>query len=236
MSLGYEWQSLFKLCLPVFSQSSYHGSGKIWPMRTSQSDRGGDKAGSGRVEPWRKFVRDLTSGSHHQSMWQFSSFITESILKPLLTASSLSVSRSHDLQEPSVKDRIILPAIKLNRFTNHTTSYTIKNPTGELFTYTPSGKVRTLQLIKVIVQFVCRPNPIAEVNVSNAHFCKPCICWNCTFFGVSISISCCDNAVLQTWLSLGTKNTWLGFGKKNHDLNYVVLSAQTHNKIVPTSI
>uniref|UniRef100_A0A3Q1IX74 Uncharacterized protein n=1 Tax=Anabas testudineus TaxID=64144 RepID=A0A3Q1IX74_ANATE len=35
---------------------------------------------------------------------------------------------------------IILPAIKLSRFTNHTTSYTIKNPTGELFTYTPSGK------------------------------------------------------------------------------------------------
>uniref|UniRef100_A0A671WNU6 Poly [ADP-ribose] polymerase n=1 Tax=Sparus aurata TaxID=8175 RepID=A0A671WNU6_SPAAU len=74
-------------------------------QKTSQSDRGGDK-----------FVRDLTSGSHHQSM-------------------------SHDLQEPSVKDSIILPAIKLNHFTNHTTSYTIKNPTGELFTYTPSGKV-----------------------------------------------------------------------------------------------
>lgn len=29
----------------------------------------------------------------------------------------------------------------MNRFANHTTSYAIKNPTGELLTYTPSGKV-----------------------------------------------------------------------------------------------
>uniref|UniRef100_A0A3Q1JZS8 PARP catalytic domain-containing protein n=1 Tax=Anabas testudineus TaxID=64144 RepID=A0A3Q1JZS8_ANATE len=49
---------------------------------------------------------------------------------------------------------IILPAIKLSRFTNHTTSYTIKNPTGELFTYTPSGKssarLSTKQLIELL--------------------------------------------------------------------------------------
>lgn len=51
----------------------------------------------------------------------------------------LSVTRS---DEPTVGGKIILPAIKLNRFTNHTTSYTIKNPSGELFTYTPNGKVR----------------------------------------------------------------------------------------------
>lgn len=57
----------------------------------------------------------------------------------LFTAPSLAVSRSNDLQE-----RIILPSRKLNRFMNHTTSYTIKNPTGELFTYTPNGKVQTL--------------------------------------------------------------------------------------------
>lgn len=61
-----------------------------------------------------------------------------------LTSPSLAVSRSNDLQVPSVKERIILPTRKLNRFMNHTTSYTIKNPTGELFTYTPNGKVRTL--------------------------------------------------------------------------------------------
>uniref|UniRef100_A0A672F829 Poly(ADP-ribose) polymerase family member 6 n=1 Tax=Salarias fasciatus TaxID=181472 RepID=A0A672F829_SALFA len=41
---------------------------------------------------------------------------------------------------PLSKGRIVLPAMKLNRFTNHTASYTIKNPAGELFTYTPSGK------------------------------------------------------------------------------------------------
>uniref|UniRef100_A0A3P9DU55 Poly(ADP-ribose) polymerase family member 6 n=1 Tax=Maylandia zebra TaxID=106582 RepID=A0A3P9DU55_9CICH len=40
---------------------------------------------------------------------------------------------------PLSKRRIILPTMKLNRLTNHTTSYTIKNP-GELFTSTPSGK------------------------------------------------------------------------------------------------
>uniref|UniRef100_A0A3B4WY46 Poly(ADP-ribose) polymerase family member 6 n=1 Tax=Seriola lalandi dorsalis TaxID=1841481 RepID=A0A3B4WY46_SERLL len=34
-------------------------------------------------------------------------------------------------------------SMKLSRFTNHTTSYTFKNPPGELFTYTPSGKVQT---------------------------------------------------------------------------------------------
>jgi len=41
------------------------------------------------------------------------------------------------------RGRTNLRAMKQNRFTNHTASYTIKNPVGELFTYTPSGKVRT---------------------------------------------------------------------------------------------
>uniref|UniRef100_A0A3Q0SQP9 Poly(ADP-ribose) polymerase family member 6 n=1 Tax=Amphilophus citrinellus TaxID=61819 RepID=A0A3Q0SQP9_AMPCI len=52
----------------------------------------------------------------------------------------LPLSKYEALQEPAVRGRIILPAMKLNSFTNHTTSYTIKNPIGELFTYTPSGK------------------------------------------------------------------------------------------------
>ncbi|XP_073327924.1 protein mono-ADP-ribosyltransferase PARP6-like [Pagrus major] len=64
----------------------------------------------------------------------------------------LPPSKSHDLQEPSVKERIILPAIKLSRFTNHTTSYTIKNPTGELFTYTPSGKRVVVSAVKSSAQ------------------------------------------------------------------------------------
>lgn len=55
----------------------------------------------------------------------------------IFTAPSLTVSRSND-----PKERISLPTTKLNRFANHTTSYTIKNTNGELFTYTPSGKVR----------------------------------------------------------------------------------------------
>lgn len=60
-------------------------------------------------------------------------------LESPFTAFSLTVSRSSELQEPKIN----LPAMKLNRFNNHTTSYAIKNPTGEIFTYTSSGKVRT---------------------------------------------------------------------------------------------
>ncbi|XP_019712600.1 poly [ADP-ribose] polymerase 6-like [Hippocampus comes] len=52
----------------------------------------------------------------------------------------LPLSRSNTLQDRSLRGRIILPPMKLNHFANHTTSYNIKNPSGELFTYTPSGK------------------------------------------------------------------------------------------------
>ncbi|TKS73596.1 Poly [ADP-ribose] polymerase 6 [Collichthys lucidus] len=51
-------------------------------------------------------------------------------------------------KEPTMKERIFLPVKKLNRFTNHTTSYSIKNPTGELFTYTPSGKRVVVSAVK----------------------------------------------------------------------------------------
>ncbi|XP_069564206.1 protein mono-ADP-ribosyltransferase PARP6-like [Brachyistius frenatus] len=61
-------------------------------------------------------------------------------------------NRSDGYQEPAVKDRIILPAMKLNRFTNQTTSYAIKNPTGELFTYTPSGKRVMVSAVKSSAQ------------------------------------------------------------------------------------
>uniref|UniRef100_A0A671WH75 Poly [ADP-ribose] polymerase n=1 Tax=Sparus aurata TaxID=8175 RepID=A0A671WH75_SPAAU len=105
---------------------------------------------------------------------QLQNFITESILKPLLTASSLLVSRSHDLQEPSVKDSIILPAIKLNHFTNHTTSYTIKNPTGELFTYTPSGKsvncsMQSIQKSQKLLNFGNNKNDL--ITTRKRHVC-----------------------------------------------------------------
>ncbi|XP_077374160.1 protein mono-ADP-ribosyltransferase PARP6-like isoform X2 [Festucalex cinctus] len=52
----------------------------------------------------------------------------------------LPLSKSNTLQDRSLRGRIVLPAMKLNHFANHTTSYNIKNPSGELFTYMPSGK------------------------------------------------------------------------------------------------
>lgn len=61
-------------------------------------------------------------------------------------------NRQKELQEPAVRGRIILPAMKLNSFTNHTTSYTIKNPIGELFTYTPSGKRVMVSAVKSSAQ------------------------------------------------------------------------------------
>ncbi|XP_068458536.1 protein mono-ADP-ribosyltransferase PARP6-like [Clinocottus analis] len=53
-------------------------------------------------------------------------------------------------KEPTLKARSIPPAV--NRFTNHTTSYAIKNPTGELFTYTPSGKRVAVSAVKSSTQ------------------------------------------------------------------------------------
>lgn len=52
--------------------------------------------------------------------------------------------RSNNLQQAPAREKVFLPGMNLNCFTKHSTSYIIKNPTGELFTYTPSGKVRTL--------------------------------------------------------------------------------------------
>ncbi|XP_068580276.1 protein mono-ADP-ribosyltransferase PARP6-like [Cebidichthys violaceus] len=66
----------------------------------------------------------------------------------------LPPSKSSELQEPSLKARIISPA--MTRFTNHTTSYAIKNPTGELFTYTPSGKRVAVSAVKSSAQLSTR--------------------------------------------------------------------------------
>ncbi|XP_029289868.1 protein mono-ADP-ribosyltransferase PARP6-like isoform X1 [Cottoperca gobio] len=60
----------------------------------------------------------------------------------------LPPSKSSELQEPAVKRRIIAPAMKLNQ----TTSYTIKNPAGEFFTYTPSGKRVVVSAVKSSAQ------------------------------------------------------------------------------------
>ncbi|XP_035011881.2 protein mono-ADP-ribosyltransferase PARP6 [Hippoglossus stenolepis] len=64
----------------------------------------------------------------------------------------LPLSKSNELQPPSMKGRVFLPGIKLSRFTNHTTYYTIKNPRGELFTYTPSGKRVLVSAVKSSAQ------------------------------------------------------------------------------------
>ncbi|XP_008304470.1 poly [ADP-ribose] polymerase 6-like [Stegastes partitus] len=64
----------------------------------------------------------------------------------------LPQSKSNGLHEPAERSKILLPAIKLNRFTNRQTSYAIKNPTGELFTYTPSGKRVVVSAVKSSAQ------------------------------------------------------------------------------------
>ncbi|XP_062245704.1 protein mono-ADP-ribosyltransferase PARP6-like [Platichthys flesus] len=64
----------------------------------------------------------------------------------------LPLSKSNELQPPSMKGRLFLPGRKLSRFTNHTSYYTIKNPRGELFTYTPSGKRVLVSAVKSSAQ------------------------------------------------------------------------------------
>ncbi|XP_051916359.1 protein mono-ADP-ribosyltransferase PARP6-like isoform X2 [Hippocampus zosterae] len=64
----------------------------------------------------------------------------------------LPLSRSNTLQDRSLRGRIILPPMKLNHFVNHTTSYNIKNPSGELFTYTPGGKRVAVSSVKSSAQ------------------------------------------------------------------------------------
>ncbi|XP_045893726.1 protein mono-ADP-ribosyltransferase PARP6-like isoform X1 [Micropterus dolomieu] len=60
----------------------------------------------------------------------------------------LLLSKSNELQE----QKIILPARKQNRFTNHTSSYTSKNHRGELFAYTASGKRVVVSAVKSSAQ------------------------------------------------------------------------------------
>ncbi|KAM9754517.1 protein mono-ADP-ribosyltransferase PARP6 isoform 1-T1 [Menidia menidia] len=59
--------------------------------------------------------------------------------------------KSNQIQEPALRGRTNLRAMK-NRFTNRTTSYNIKNPVGELFTYSPSGKKVMVSAVKTSAQ------------------------------------------------------------------------------------
>lgn len=67
----------------------------------------------------------------------------------------LSESRFSEAQEPCVKESSLSPPTKLSHFTNHTTSYNIKNPAGDLFTYIPSGKVRSLSTVVFFSSSLC---------------------------------------------------------------------------------
>ncbi|XP_063765894.1 protein mono-ADP-ribosyltransferase PARP6-like isoform X3 [Eleginops maclovinus] len=60
----------------------------------------------------------------------------------------LTKAKSSELHERTVKGRIISPAMKIN----HATSYTINNPQGDLFTYTPSGKRVVVSAVKSSAQ------------------------------------------------------------------------------------
>lgn len=100
--------------------------------------RGNIKKFRARLSIWLLLSKYVTINSAVLSLIQY-------VLESLFTASSLTVGRSNELQE----QKIILPARKQNRFTNHTSSYTSKNHRGELFAYTASGKVRTPSLCDI---------------------------------------------------------------------------------------
>ncbi|XP_067091080.1 protein mono-ADP-ribosyltransferase PARP6-like [Osmerus mordax] len=57
------------------------------------------------------------------------------------------MSRSNT-QEQTLKAKLLVPDLKVNRLMNRTISYTIKNPNGELFTYTPNGKRVVVSAVK----------------------------------------------------------------------------------------
>ncbi|KAK7877517.1 hypothetical protein WMY93_031763 [Mugilogobius chulae] len=56
----------------------------------------------------------------------------------------LPSSKSNEPQGPNGRSRIILPSVNLNRFSNTTASYAIKNPTGELFAYHSNWESRVM--------------------------------------------------------------------------------------------
>ncbi|XP_020559598.1 poly [ADP-ribose] polymerase 6-like isoform X2 [Oryzias latipes] len=60
----------------------------------------------------------------------------------------LPLSKSSKTEDPTVKGRMNLTSVKRHRLMSHSTSYTIKNPSGELFTYTPSGKRVMVSAVK----------------------------------------------------------------------------------------
>ncbi|KAF3854976.1 hypothetical protein F7725_023031 [Dissostichus mawsoni] len=85
-----------------------------------------------------------SSGTIKKFRARLSSWLTKANQRSLF----LTVSRSSELQERPARGRIISPAMKINR----ANSYTINNPPGDLFTYTPSGKRVVVSAVKSSAQ------------------------------------------------------------------------------------
>ncbi|XP_013876983.1 poly [ADP-ribose] polymerase 6 [Austrofundulus limnaeus] len=64
----------------------------------------------------------------------------------------LPLAKQNEIQDPAVRGRKNLPAIKQKCFPTLTTSYPIKNPAGELFTYTADEKKVVVSAVKSSVQ------------------------------------------------------------------------------------
>lgn len=78
----------------------------------------------------------------------------------------LPQSKSSDVhQEPCGKEASIIAAMKLENFTDCTTTYDIKNPAGELFAYRPSGKRVAVSSVKSSVPL--SPKQLIELLFSS---------------------------------------------------------------------
>ncbi|XP_037539510.1 protein mono-ADP-ribosyltransferase PARP6 [Nematolebias whitei] len=64
----------------------------------------------------------------------------------------LPLTRPNETQDPAVRGIKNVPAVKQKCFPTLTTSYAIKNPAGELFTYTADGKRVRVRAVKSSVQ------------------------------------------------------------------------------------
>ncbi|XP_056138401.1 protein mono-ADP-ribosyltransferase PARP6-like [Lampris incognitus] len=66
------------------------------------------------------------------------------------------ISKFNGLQEPTKRGRVIMPELRVNQQITHRNSYTIKNPKGEFFTYTPNGKRVMVSSIKSPAQLTTK--------------------------------------------------------------------------------
>lgn len=130
------------------SKASYYSSGNIWVMKRSRPCRKVNRAGSVRLGPSGKWVPSWASCFRSQSKRPASSScgqLSQACTREFIPWPSVTPRRSSDVrQEPCGKEASIIASMKLENFTDCTTTYDIKNPAGELFAYRPSGKVGNL--------------------------------------------------------------------------------------------